>query len=149
MRGSPRMRWREFLGALAVTLGCLGSAGAVEVTVTAGSGDGLSPVEVPLGASVTDAPEPNDEVQVVSTSWSWSIDAVEHSTDGTCGFADLGDWGVTGSSLAPSAVLHGSPYGPGYYAVRLTVTVTYTLSDGSTVTGSGSATVPVFVPNGA
>lgn len=146
MRGSPK--WRGVLGALAVTLGVSSLAGAVEVTVTAGGAGGVAPVEVQLSAVVSDAPEPNDEVQVLSTSWAWSIDAVEHSTDDTCASADQGDWAVAGSSSSPSAVLSGNPTSLGYYAVRLTATVTYTLSDGSVVTGHGSATVPVLILSG-
>lgn len=135
------MRWRGVLGALAVTLGCLGSAGAVEVTATAGDGSAAvpGPASVGLGAVATDAPEPNDELQVVSTTWSWGTVSVEDLTEaapGTCLAPVLVDGTISQPNPElPSATLDVSATRAGTYRVTLAVSVTYKMSDGSEVTG--------------
>jgi hypothetical protein len=137
--------WRAAVVAAAIgVLAAAGPAGAVDVQANAGTGTATLPaanVQVALGAFDADAPSPTDESQVTNVTWSWQITSVDFSASCTCaaGVVPVDQWSVTQPDPATAdATLDAVLTAAGTYKVGLLCIVTYTLSDGTTETGSDS-----------
>jgi hypothetical protein len=142
--------WRAALVAAAIgVLAAVAPAGAVTVSPTGGGGSGIAgqpitPVE--LGATVSDAPTPNDEVQIVSVVWNWSVVSDSGPSSDSCYLPGTAPFQLSQPDpTSAAAELTGTPTTAGQYSFVLQCTVTYTMSDGTTVPGYGTITVAVNV----
>ena len=143
--------WRAaFVAAAVGVLAAVTPASAVLVMATGGEGSctigpPVMPADVALSATDADPPVTTDELQITKVVWSWQIVDVTYDPPGTCGISSgNGSWSVVQADpAAPDARLQGSAPDPGLYVIDLLCSVTYTLSDGSQPTGTGSAQVLV------
>jgi hypothetical protein len=138
------------LGALLLLLAVVNAYADSSITVTASAG---SPDPSPgcVGATATSSlsasatsPTPPYGCELVDTQWSWDVQTVQFSSDGTTWAGSPGGDSESVSQPDPTsadATLSASFTQAGYWKITLAATVTYTDSCGNTWSGTGTTTV--------
>lgn len=137
--GLRRPRW----AVLALTI-VLAPVYGLAVSATGGTVTGPAGAYVALDvtATVTDAPESNAELQVESVTWEWETLAI---SDATGASVDIAPYFEQPDPSAPDAALVLDTACIGTFTVDLKASVTYRLSDGTTVKGEGTTAGTVTV----